>query len=355
MAGGNGSLFWPITRNWKPKQFLDLYGTGKSSLQMTFERFRNIVPEQNIMVITAAKYERLVKEQLPLLQDENLLLEPYGRNTSACIAYSTYALLKRNKNAIMIVTPSDHIIPNDKSFTETMTKAIDYTDSNNVLMTIGITPDKPDTNYGYIQVTGGKDSILRNSPTKVKTFTEKPDMNMAKVFFDSGEFFWNSGIYLWKAGIIEEEMNKYIPEITGLFSGWENEFGSADESAFLERAYSDCENISIDYSVMEKTDRAWVYPARFKWSDIGTWESLYKNLPEKDKSGNAFNSYKHISENDRNCMVISSDKKKLLAVNGLDNYIVIDTNDVLLICPKNDKKIKEFTARLAMPDFEEFR
>lgn len=355
MAGGTGLRFWPLARNGKPKQFLDLFGIGKTFLQSTFDRFAKFIPKENILVVTVAKYKKLVQDQLPQLNSENLLLEPYSRNTAPCIAYSTYSILKRNPNAVMVITPSDHLISDEDLFSKSVLDAMDYATKNEVLMTLGIVPDKPDTNYGYIQVQGGEGAHSKDKPIKMKTFTEKPDATLAEVFFKSGEFFWNSGIYIWQAHTISEELEKYSPEITGLFKGWDVALGSTSEQVFLERAYTDCAKISIDYAVMEKTGRAWVYPARFKWSDIDTWESIYKNFPEKDGKGTAVRCYKKISDGNKGDLIISSGRKKLVAVSGLENYVVIDTDDVLLICPRDDKKIKEFTAGLGMPDFDEFR
>ena len=355
MAGGNGSKFWPVTRDSLPKQFLPTVDTGKSLLQTTFERFSGLFPKENVLVITIARYENLVREQLPDLPEGNLLLEPYSRNTSPCIAYATYALLKRDPDAVMVAAPSDHRICDEEAFAKTVTGALDYAQKKDVLMTIGIIPHRPDPNYGYIQVEGGKGAVLKDTPVKVKTFTEKPDAPLADVFFKSGEFFWNSGIYIWKASVIKDEMEKYIPEITNLFKGWDNAIGTTAERGFLESAYTDCAKISIDYAVMEKTERAWVFPARFDWSDIDTWNSLYESLPEKDADGNYFDIPKHLSSDNRNCLVMENDKKKLVAVKGLDNYVVVDTADALLICPKDDKSIKDFTAGLAMPDFDNYR
>jgi mannose-1-phosphate guanylyltransferase len=355
MAGGTGLRFWPLARNGKPKQFLDLFGTGKTFLQSTYDRFAHFIPKENILVVTVAKYKKLVEDQLPQLNSENLLLEPYSRNTAPCIAYSTYSILKRNSNAVMVITPSDHLISDEDLFSKSVLDAMDYATKNEVLMTLGIVPDKPDTSYGYIQVQGGEGAHSKDKPIKMKTFTEKPDAALAEVFYKSGEFFWNSGIYIWQAHTISEELEKFSPEITGLFKGWDVALGSASEQVFLERAYTDCAKISIDYAVMEKTGRAWVYPSRFKWSDIDTWESIYKNFPEKDGKGTAVRCYKKISDGNKGDLIISSGKKKLVAVSGLENYVVIDTDDVLLICPRDDKKIKEFTAGLGMPDFDEFR
>jgi len=355
MAGGCGSRLWPISRNNCPKQFLKIAGTETTFIKHTYDRFSKIIPEDNIIVVTTAKYEDLVKKELPGLKDGNLLLEPYGRNTAPCIVYATYSLLKRNPEAAMVVSPADHIIYDEDKFDNTVLNALDYACRHKVLMTIGILPTRPDSNFGYIQITGGKDAFRSQEAVKVKTFTEKPDKELARVFIDSGEFFWNSGIFAWTAETIKEELEKHLPEITRLFTGWENAIGSPAEDEFITRAYTDCMNISIDYGVMEKTDRAWLYPATFRWADIGTWESLQDFYPSKDSCSNAFIASKTIAEDCRNNLVTTQKDGKLIAVKGLSDYVVIDTDDVLLICPKDDKKFKDFISGIAMPGYEKYR
>lgn len=355
MAGGAGTRFWPVSRTSCPKQFLDIAGTGKTFLRYTFERFAKIIPEENILVVTTARYVDLVKEQLPELLPQNLLAEPYGRDTAPCIAYATYTLLKRNPKATMTVSPADHLIMDEDKFRKTMLDALEYASKTDVLMTLGIRPLKPDSNYGYIQATGGKAAFDKEEPMPVKTFTEKPDPALAKVFIDSGEFFWNAGIFAWNAETIKNELEKYLPEITRLFTGWENVLGTPVEKEFIERVYADCIKISIDYGVMEKTDRAWIYPARFGWADIGNWEALYDHYEDKDNHGNAFISGERLSYGNRNLLVYSKKKDKLMAIKGLENFMVIDTDDVLLICPKENRQFKDFVAGIAMPDFEDFR
>ena len=355
MAGGSGTRFWPLSRNAKPKQFLDVADTGKTFIRHTFERFSMIVPQENIIVVTAGKYRDLVKEQIPELRDENLLLEPYSRNTAPCIAYATYTLLKRDPDALVIVSPSDHLISDNDLFKETISRVFTYVRENDVLMTLGVVPTRPDTNYGYIQAVGGRDAYKSEEPLPVKTFTEKPDKELAQIFINTGEFFWNSGIFIWKAQTIREEMEKWLPEITGLFKGWEHILGTPVESEFIARAFTDSANISIDYGVMEKTSRAWICPVSFGWSDFGTWESLYNYIPTKDCNGNAFNTDRTLTEGTRETLVISPDKKKLIAIKGLKDYMVIDTEDVLVICPKDDKKFKDFISGIAMPEYEKYR
>lgn len=355
MAGGSGTRFWPLSRVGKPKQFLDVADTGKTFIRQTYERFLKVVPQENIIIVTAGKYRSLVEEQIPELPERNLLLEPYARNTAPCIAYATYTLLQRDPDARMVVAPSDHFIMDEDLFAKTISYAFDYIDGNDVLMTFGLVPNRPDTNYGYIQAVGGRDAFRSEVPIPVKTFVEKPDKDLAQVFINTGEFFWNSGIFIWKARTIREEMEKHLPEVTRLFNGWERALGSKIENEFIARAFTDCTNISIDYGVMEKTDRAWIYPAKFDWQDIGTWESLYNFLPEKDSDGNAIGAEKTLIENSKGVMVISPGRKKMVAIKGLEDYMVIDTEDALVICPRDDKKFKDFISGIAMPEFEKYR
>lgn len=355
MAGGTGVRIWPVSRVAKPKQFLDVAETGKTFIQTTYERFCKIVPEENILVVTGDRYKDLVEEQLPNLPKENLLLEPYARNTAPCIAYATYTLLKRNPEARMVVTPSDHLIEDEDFFVQTIIDAFDGVENQDVLMTLGVIPTRPDTNYGYIQACGGSEAYKQGKPMQVKTFTEKPDKKIAQVFISTGEFFWNSGIFIWKAQTIRDEMEKHLPEVTDMFFGWESAIGSSLEGDFVTRAYTDCPNISIDYGVMEKTDRAWICPVKFKWSDVGTWESLYNIIRDKDDHGNAVSAEKTLIEDTKDVLVVSPDKKKLVAIKGMEDFMIIDTEDVLVVCPKDDKKFKEFISGIAMPEYEKYR
>ncbi len=354
MAGGSGSRFWPISKTQKPKQFLEVGDSGKTFLELTYERCRKIVPDENIIVITVEKYQGLVREQLPQLDESNLLLEPYSRNTAPCVAYSTYALLKRDPEANVVVMPSDYIIDNEEKFIQTIRSAFGHICNNDILITLGIIPTRPDTNYGYIQAQGGREAYRRNEPLKIKTFTEKPDRDLAKVFISTGEFLWNAGIFVWKAKVIKEEMERNVPEVTGQFDGWESAIGTPVERNFIRRAYTDCPNISIGYSVMERTDRAWIYPADFGWKDIGTWESLHSYIP-KDGDGNAVVAGESLIKNTSDTLIVSKNKKKLIAVKGLENFMVIDTDDTLIICPKDDKTFKEFISGIAMPNYEKYR
>ncbi|MBR6731631.1 MAG: mannose-1-phosphate guanylyltransferase [Bacteroidales bacterium] len=354
MAGGTGTRFWPVSKAGKPKQFLDVADTGKTFIRQTYERFLKTVPQDNIIIVTADRYRDLMLEQIPEIKSENLLTEPYSRNTAPCIAYATYTLLKRDPEAHVVVAPADHIIDDEDLFAETIRKAFDYVYENDVLMTLGVVPTRPDTNYGYIQAYGGSKAYRNNQPLQVKTFTEKPDKEMASLFISTGEFLWNAGIFLWKAATIRREMERYLPEVTGQFTGWESAIGTRIESEFIARAYTGCLNISIDYGVMEKTDMAWIYPVNFGWQDVGSWESLYNYIP-KDNLGNAITAEKTLLESTGNMLVVSPEKKKLIAIKGLEDYMVIDTDDVLVICPKDDKKFKDFISGIAMPEYEKYR
>lgn len=355
MAGGHLNRFWPISREDMPGHFLDISGNGKTLVRQAYERCTEVVPPENIMVVTLAKFRSLITAQIPEIPENNILLEPSGRRTGPCIAYATYSLLKRDPDAVMAVSPADLIIKDEPLFKQTLSNALDYALRNPVLMALGIKPSRPDTEYGYIQASGGRKACQSNEPVKVKTFTEKPDKDMAEILYRSGEFFWNSGIFVWKASVIKEEMERYIPEVTRQFDGWEGALGTPAEKAFIEAAYADCIKISIDYGVMEKTDRAWVYPVNFGWSDIDSWDSLYSNMSSRDEDGNLSNTRSKILLQDKRNIILSSNKDKLVAIKGLDDFIVIDTEDVLLICPRDDKQYKELVTSTGMPGFDEYR
>ena len=356
MAGGIGSRFWPLSREGMPKQFLPMTPDGRSFLRLAYQRFSRFFPDDHIIVVSQARYRALVKETLPEVLDENILLEPYSRNTAPCIALATYTLLKRDPEAVMVATPADHIIQDEDIFRETIGRALSYASQSDALITLGIVPDHPDTNFGYIQ--GRHDgSEEEGKPIKVKTFTEKPDAALAEVFFQSGEFFWNSGIFVWRAQSIRAELEKHMPETSILFNGWEEALDTPAQTAFLEKVYSSISKISIDYAVMEKTDKAWVFPSKFRWHDIGNWEALYSFLSGLglEPDGNVTLVGPSLCHDNRNTIVYSSDRGKLIAVRGLENYIVVDTGDVLLICPRDEQSAKEVIANVAMPEFEKFR
>ncbi len=352
MAGGVGSRFWPMSRGNMPKQFLDILGTGKSMLQMTIDRFSKIVPKENIFIVTAEKYRDIMPGQAEGIPSDNILYEPFKRNTAPCIAYATYKLLGKNPDATVVVTPSDHVIIGEDNFVETISAVMDYASSHDRLFTIGIKPTFPNTNYGYIQF--NKEMKAEDSQKEgyqVKTFTEKPNLDLAKIFVESGEFLWNSGMFIWNLKTIKEELEHYLPEITELFSEQgEKVYFTDRENDFILHSYENSPSISIDYGVMEKTRKAWVFPADFGWSDIGTWESLYEYIGLKDSSGNAVTAPQNIIDDDEGSMILEKNKEKLVVVKGLKDFMVIDTDDVLMVCPRDDAAIKEILVELTAQD-----
>ena len=355
MAGGYGQRLWPVSRSNRPKQFLDLAYIGKSLIRHTYERFLDFIPERNVIVVTSARFADMVREQIPELPEANLLLEPYTRNTAPCIAYATYTILRRNPDANIIFSPSDNYISDPEVFKKLAGRALEFVEGADVLITLGIVPNRPDSNYGYIQVVGGKGNIHIGSPVKVKTFTEKPDRALAKVFVDSGEFLWNSGMFVAHAAGLRDEMETYNPEVTALFKGWEKFIGTSREKPFIERVYTDCPWTSFDYGLLERTDNAWIMPCDFNWIDIGNWASVYDYSAGKDDSGNVVFENPKLLQGCSEVLAFSTNKGKLLAIKGLDDYIVIDTDDALLICPKNDSEVKEILSGLAMPEYERYR
>lgn len=355
MAGGIGSRFWPISRNSMPKQFLDILGTGRSFLQETFDRFSNIIPKENILVVTSEKYGEKVKEQLPEMPYENILLEPHKRNTAPCIAYATYKLSKKNPNATVVVTPSDHVIMNEKTFLDTVSDAMNYASTNDNLYTLGIKPTRPETAYGYIQKNSNNFQNINGRPTySVKTFTEKPSEELAKELINSGEFLWNSGIFIWNLKAIITELEKYLPDIAFLFKKGIPLYYTPNETSFIKSVYEECTGISIDYGVMEKTDKSWVFESSFGWSDLGTWHSLYA-YSKKDEQNNMVNAQKVMINQVTNSLIVSKEKNKLIVINGLEDYMVVNTDDVLMICPRNEKNIKNILTDLALNDLTDFQ
>ena len=347
MAGGVGARFWPQSRKTKPKQFLDILGTGKSFIRSTFERFLPLVPAENFLVVTNRNYKELVLEHLPELKENQVLCEPIGRNTAPCIAYAAYSLLKRDPEANMIVTPSDHLVLNESDFHTIIRECLEFSSREGALMTVGIQPSRPETGYGYIQKSNS-DIISR-----VKCFTEKPNLELAQAFVDCGEFFWNSGIFIWSVKAIVEAFEVYLPEHHALFSSKLDDYGTERETAAIEEVFSECKAISIDYGVMEKAENVYVRCGEFGWSDVGTWGSVYQ-LSEKDKNENAVVAeacYTYSTER----TFISLPKGKIAVVNGLNDYIVVDTPDALLICPRSEEQsIKNFIDDVHFANGEKF-
>ncbi len=348
MAGGIGSRFWPLSRTKKPKQFLDILKTGKTLIQQTFDRFAHICDVKNIYIVTNDIYKDIVLEQLPELDENQVLLEPVRRNTAPCIAYANYKIYKQNPNANVIVAPSDHLIVDTIEFKNIIERSLEFVDNNNSLLTLGIKPNKPETGYGYIQI--NQDETNEDNKyeiTKVKTFTEKPNYEMAKIFFESGEFFWNSGIFVWSLSAIINAFEKNLPEVNNLFKKGIDVYNTDNEKEFIDKTYSKCRNISIDYGIIEKADNVYVLCADFGWSDLGTWGSLYENS-EKNNDTNVI-----VGENvftyDSTKNIINIQNNKLAVIQGLEDYIVVDSDEIMLICKKHDEqKIKQFVSDIKM-------
>jgi mannose-1-phosphate guanylyltransferase len=342
MAGGIGSRFWPMSRTTLPKQFLDVLNTGKTLVQWTYERYAKFIPAENIYIVTSEEYVDIVKTQLPMLPIDNILAEPSKKNTAPCIAYISFKLAQINPDAKCIVAPSDHLILEEDRFQAIALEALDFVDQIKALVTLGIQPTHPNTGYGYIQYEGLE---VAKDLFKVKTFTEKPDLEIAKTFLESGDFLWNAGIFAWKVSSILTAFEKYQPEMYELFDQEKMHFNTPAENAAIQKIYPQCTNISIDIAIMEKANNVYVMPASFGWSDLGTWNSAYENM-EKDYFGNAVASDNVIVIDATKCM-INSPKDKLVVVQGLDDFIVVDTKDVLLICSRDkEQSIKEYVAEV---------
>lgn len=342
MAGGIGSRFWPSSRTNYPKQFLDILNTGKSLIQWTYERFTEFIPEENIFVVTSEEYTGIVQQQLPAMKAENILAEPSRKNTAPCVAYISFKLLQKDPEASLIVAPSDHMILDNENFRNTTLQALDFVSHIKSLVTLGIKPTHPNTGYGYIQ----HDALpVADNIYKVKTFTEKPNLELARTFLASGDFLWNAGIFIWQVKNVVKAFETYQPEMFELFDGEKNNFNTAGEKDAINRIYPLCTNVSIDFAILEKADNVYVIPSSFGWSDLGTWNSAYDNL-EKDYLGNAVAGENVIVIDATKCMV-SAPKEKLLVLQGLDDCIVVDTKDVLLICKKDkEQSIKEYVAEV---------
>ena len=342
MAGGIGSRFWPVSRTNYPKQFLDILNTGQTLIQQTYKRFKKVIPNEQIFVVTANEYIHLVKEQLPDLPEENILGEPFRKNTAPCIAYISFKLIEKDPEASLIVAPADHLIQDDNTFYEICGKALDFVNHFNALITIGIKPFYPNTGYGYIQ----HDSIEATpSVYKVKTFTEKPNKQLAETFIASGDFLWNSGIFVWQVKRILESFQKHLPEMYDIFITEGDKFNTPEEKQAIEMIYPQCTNISIDFGIMEKANNVYVIPGSFGWSDLGTWCSAWENM-EKDYLDNAVTGNNVLIVDATKCVVHAPDHKVVI-LQGLDDFIVVDTKDVLLVCHKDkEQDIKDYVAEV---------
>ena len=357
MAGGIGSRFWPFSRNDRPKQFLDFFDTGHSLLQMTVDRFRSLVPIENMLIVTNVLYKDTILEQIPDLSPDQVLCEPARRNTAPCIAYAVARIkgIIRQRtgltieeaewdddrlNANIIVTPSDHLILQEMAFVETIKKGLNFTSTHDALLTLGMKPTRPETGYGYIQMASVEEST-NDGIYRVKTFTEKPNKDLAQVFMDSGEFLWNSGIFLWNLRAIRHALSEHLPDLVEKFLEGEQYMGTEKENAFIQEMFPTCPNISIDYGVMEKAKCVYVLPSDFGWSDLGTWGALY-DLSSKSPEGNVTLKGNAMYYDGQNNMV-ALPEGELVVIDGLDGYLVARDNGVLLICPKDQEaKIRQY-------------
>jgi mannose-1-phosphate guanylyltransferase len=340
MAGGIGSRFWPMSRQNYPKQFLDILNTGKTLIQWTFDRFAAFIPIENIFVVTSNEYKDIVKKQLPNIPVDNILGEPSRKNTAPCIAYISFKLQQKDPKASLIVAPADHLILDTKGFTKVCLEALSFVGKHNAFITLGIKPTYPNTGYGYIQ---HEQHSVSDNVYKVKTFTEKPNLELAKTFMASGDFLWNAGIFVWQVKNVIQAFEKYLPEMYDVFSAEKEKFNTPGEKKALEHIYPLCTNISIDFGIMEKADNVYVIPSSFGWSDLGTWNSAYENL-DKDYLANAVAGNNVVVIDATKC-VVKAPNDKLLVLQGLDDFIVVDTKDVLLICKRDkEQEIKEYVA-----------
>ncbi|MFT4154146.1 mannose-1-phosphate guanylyltransferase [Parafilimonas sp.] len=343
LAGGLGTRFWPKSRASFPKQFLDILGTGETLIQSAYKRYASFILPENIYIITSEEYIGLVKQQLPQLSPDNILAEPSRKNTAPCVAYIAFKLFEKDPEAALVIAPSDHLVIDLNIFKTLSLHALEFAKKHNAFVTLGIKPTYPNTGYGYIQY--DLNSLQDENVYEVKTFTEKPDLKLAQTFLESGDFLWNAGIFIWMAKDVIAAFEQFQPEMHELFLAEKDNFNRPEEKKALARIYPLCVSISIDYAIMEKTENVYVIPADFGWSDLGTWNSAYTNL-EKDEKGNAITG-EHVIAFDVTNTMVSSHDDKLLVLQGLEDFIVVDTKDVLLICKKDkEQQVKEFLSEV---------
>jgi mannose-1-phosphate guanylyltransferase len=341
MAGGIGARFWPMSRTTHPKQFIDILGTGETLIQQTFKRFTRIIDPRNIYIVTNELYRGLIKQQIPEMTDEQIICEPARRNTAPCIAYANYRIYKKDPEANIVVAPSDHIILKEEIFLQNVTTALEAASENDWLLTLGIRPSRPDTGYGYIQFMEG--TVYEHDPhlKKVKTFTEKPNLELAVTFLKCGDFLWNSGIFVWSLKSIMKAFESFLPDVDILFKKGIDIYETPAEKDFIAETYPICKSISIDYGIMENASNVYVLAVDFGWSDLGTWGSLYENL-EKDNNGNAIVGKDILMYDSKNCIVNMPDGK-VVVLQGLTDYIVVESENILLVCRKADEQqIRQF-------------
>lgn len=338
MAGGIGSRFWPMSTPQYPKQFIDVMGVGKSLIQLTVDRFRGICPDNNIWIVTSQKYVGIVKKQLPMVLDSHILAEPEPRNTAPCIAYACWKIKEKDKEANIVVTPSDALVIDIAEHRNSINMALEFTKENNAIVTLGMKPSRPETGYGYIEAS---DNIITENIRKAKAFKEKPDLETAKKYLANGNFYWNAGIFVWNVNTIVSELRTYASQITGIMDELTPYLYTDKEAEFLKNLFPKCDKISIDYAVMEKSQNVYVLPAEFGWSDLGSWGSLHTLLPQDDSNNSVVGNVE--LHNCTNTIVHTADEKRTVVV-GLNDYIVSEKSGQLLICPLADEQhIKEYS------------
>lgn len=346
MSGGVGSRFWPYSREAKPKQFLNIFATGRSLLQMTYDRFAKVIPKENFVIVTNAAYRDLILEQLPELKADQILLEPMRRNTAPCIGWATYHIQAKNPNANILVTPADHLILQEDIFDEAIRRSLDYVENHPQLVTLGIRPSRPETGYGYIQVS----DIREDNFVQVKTFTEKPNREMAQVFYESGEFLWNSGMFAWNVQTIHAAFEEHLPALTSVLNEANGHYATPREQELVSSLFPQCPNISIDYAVLEKAHNVMVLPVDFGWADLGTWGSLYELKKEEDEANVALHTEALFYEAKGNIVSMDGEaSEQLVVVQGIDDCIVAHSEGVLLICKRDqEQRIKEFIGQASL-------
>lgn len=343
MAGGVGSRFWPMSTPEKPKQFIDVLGCGRTLIQLTADRFEGICKPENIWVVTSEKYAPIVREQLPEIPEENILKEPCRRNTAPCIAYVSWKIKARNPKANVVVTPSDHVVMNVKEFKRVVESAMNFTENSDAILTLGMKPIRPETGYGYIEADLTVASSTNREVYRVDSFKEKPDLQTAERYIKRNNFFWNSGIFLWNVHTIVNAFRIYQPAIASIFENISPAFFSAREQQLINEEFPNCEDISVDYAILEKAEEIFVFPADFGWSDLGTWGSLHDQMPRDLEKNVCIGKHIHLYDTS-NCIVHATQEKKVV-VQGLDGYIVAEQEDMLLICKlSEEQRIKLFSS-----------
>lgn len=342
MAGGVGSRIWPMSVENKPKQFIDVLGVGRSLLQLTYDRFKGLCPNENVWIVTNKKYDAWIKEQLPEVPAENILLEPCRRNTAPCIAYVSWHIKAKDPKANLVITPSDHIVMDTAEFRRVITQCLKFTSETDAILTLGMKPNRPETAYGYIQSDLSSSSPRNKEIFRIDTFREKPDLQTAQKYIQQNNFFWNAGIFIWSVSTIVNAFRIYSPAISKIFENMLSIYGTDKEQEMIDLHYPECENISVDYAIMEKAEEIFVCPANFGWSDLGSWSSLYMHT-RHDLYGNSLIGPDINVYDTHNCMIHTTQEKKVV-VQGLDDYIVAEKDNLLLICKiSEEQRIRQFS------------